>query len=194
MKSWLCASTLAACLTSAGAPTQAPAQGSAPARRVNELSLAGLGPGKDTLAAAERRYKPKYRLASVTNDSVKEWADTCRGRSLRLELDAKGFIRSVTISALARRDANCVEKRGDFLGQSSWATGRGLKLGEPRDRVIDYYGEPASGGPSVKGGRELELLSYAFDWAGSDVPQVLEVSCDRATGRVVEITLAYPSL
>ena len=194
MKSWLCASALAACVTFAGAPTRLAAQGSAPAGRVNELLLAGLRPGKDTLAAAERRYKPKYSLARLTNDNVREWVDACRGKSLRVELDAKGSIRSVTISALAPRDAKCVEKRGDFLSQSSWATGRGLRLGEPRDRVIDYYGEPNSSGPSVKGGRELELLSYTFDWAGPGVPQVLEVSCDRATGRVVEITLAYPSL
>jgi hypothetical protein len=37
-------------------------------------------------------------------------------------------------------------------------------------------------------------MFYAFDWAGSDVPQVMEVLCERATGRVVEITLAFPSL
>ncbi|HEV2101325.1 MAG TPA: hypothetical protein VGR58_00970 [Candidatus Acidoferrum sp.] len=39
---------------------------------------------------------------------------------------------------------------------------------------------------------------YAFDWAGADVPQVMEVLCTRETdgkpGRVVEITLAGPSL
>jgi hypothetical protein len=37
-------------------------------------------------------------------------------------------------------------------------------------------------------------MSYQFDWAGSDVPQVMEVLCARDTGRVVEITLAFPSL
>jgi hypothetical protein len=46
----------------------------------------------------------------------------------------------------------------------------------------------------VKGTRELELLYYAFDWAGSDVPQVMEISCERSTGKVLEITLAFPSL
>jgi hypothetical protein len=42
------------------------------------------------------------------------------------------------------------------------------------------------------------LLYYAFDWAGADVPQVMEVVCtleeDGKPGRVVEITLAAPSL
>jgi hypothetical protein len=51
-----------------------------------------------------------------------------------------------------------------------------------------------SPGPSVKGEHELELLYYAFDWAGSDVPQVMEILCARESGRVMEITLAYPSL
>jgi hypothetical protein len=37
-------------------------------------------------------------------------------------------------------------------------------------------------------------MFYMFDWAGSDVPQVMEVSCDKETGRVVEIMLAFPSL
>ena len=54
--------------------------------------------------------------------------------------------------------------------------------------------EPNSSGPSVKGNNELEFLYYPFDWAGSDVPQAMEIYCARDTGRVVEITLAYPSL
>lgn len=52
--------------------------------------------------------------------------------------------------------------------------------------------------PSTKNGQPLELLYYAFDWAGPDVPQVLEVVCtapkDGTPGRVVEITLAASSL
>jgi hypothetical protein len=41
-------------------------------------------------------------------------------------------------------------------------------------------------------------MYYAFDWAGPDVPQVMEVLCskekDGQSGRVLEITLAAPSL
>jgi len=41
-------------------------------------------------------------------------------------------------------------------------------------------------------------LYYAFDWAGPDVPQVMEVVCtapkEGITGLVVEITLAANSL
>jgi len=65
-------------------------------------------------------------------------------------------------------------------------------------RVTDIYGKPDSRSPSTRGGQQLELLYYAFDWAGPDVPQVMEVLCtpqkDGMPGRVVEITLAGPSL
>ena len=75
-----------------------------------------------------------------------------------------------------------------------WQTSRGLRLGDTKERVLELYGSPNSTSPSVRGQQELELLFYAFDWAGSNVPQVMEVTCDRASGRVIEITLAFPSL
>ncbi len=79
-----------------------------------------------------------------------------------------------------------------------WESGRGLAAGAKASRVAQIYGEPDSRSPSTKDGRKLELLYYAFDWAGADVPQVMEVLCtvedDGKPGRVVEITLAAPSL
>lgn len=196
MKYWLSTSALGACLIAATLPPNAQPQEPAALKRVNEVTLAGLRPGRETLAAAEKRYKAKYREAKLGREeaNVKEWWDACNGKALRLEVDAKGVIRSVTVTSLAMRVEECSEKAAQIAHHKFWFTGRGLKLGDPRDRVIDLYGEPSSSGPSVKGDRELELLSYAFDWAGSDVPQLLEVSCDRATGRVVEITLAFPNL
>ena len=65
-------------------------------------------------------------------------------------------------------------------------------------RVVALYGQPDSRSPSTKDGQPLELMYYAFDWAGPDVPQVMEVLCTKAAegkpGRVMEITLAAPSL
>jgi hypothetical protein len=82
----------------------------------------------------------------------------------------------------------------DFLDPKNWVTGVGLRIGDPQDRIIDFYGEPNSSGPAAKNGQELELMAYQFDWAGPDVPQAMEVLCARDTGRVVEITLAFASL
>ena len=77
---------------------------------------------------------------------------------------------------------------------TAWKTGRGLAIGDARERIFRIYGAPSSRSPSLRGNQELELFFYAFDWAGSEVPQVMEIYCDHSTGRVVEITLAFPSL
>ena len=60
------------------------------------------------------------------------------------------------------------------------------------------YGNPDSRGPSTRAGQPLDLLYYAFDWAGPDVPEVMQVVCTPEKvgqpGQVVEITLAACSL
>lgn len=79
-----------------------------------------------------------------------------------------------------------------------WRTGLELAVGDSCSRAQKLYGQPASRGPSMKDGRELELLLYQFDWAGPDVPQVMEVLCtpekEGKPGRVMEIMLARGSL
>jgi hypothetical protein len=162
--------------------------------RVSETLLAGLRPGRDTLAIAEKRFKTKNLSAQDPNSRSREWRDSCSGRMIRLELDAKSLIQSVTLTTLGLKEGKCTEKRADFLESNNWTTGQGLRLGNSQDRVIELYGEPNSSGPAEKNGQELALLYYQFDWAGSDVPQVMEVLCARDTGRVLEITLAFPSL
>ena len=155
--------------------------------------LAGLRPGRDSLVVAEKRFKTKT-AAEGGVPGIKEWRDQCSGRSIRLELDAKGLIQSVTITTLGTQEGKCSDRRPDFLDPKFWLTGLGLRMGDSQDRVGGLYGEPNSSGPASKNKQELELLYYQFDWAGSDVPQVMEVLCARDTGRVVEITLAFPSL
>jgi hypothetical protein len=198
MKFWLCASlALAAAASAAATATSArisplfAAQGSV--RHGNETMLAGLRPGRDTLAVAEKRYKGKS-ISEEPNSGLREWRDDCSGRSIRLELDAKSVIQSVTLTTLGTQEGKCSDKRPDFLDPRNWLTGLGLRMGDSQDRVVGLYGEPNSSGPASKNGQELELMYYQFDWAGSDVPQVMEVLCARDTGRVVEITLAFPSL
>jgi hypothetical protein len=192
MRSWryvsvtaLLALTAAVALARSQAPTVTPA-------RINELFLAGLRPGHDTLSDAKRRYGQKF--VADLSDGTKQWRDACTGHAIELELGVNEVIQSVTISAIASEAGECSGRHGDLLHEDQWQTGHGLRLGDSQDRVTQIYGDPGSSGPSVKGKHELELLYYAFDWAGSGVPQVMEVSCARDSGRVMEITLAYPSL
>jgi hypothetical protein len=162
--------------------------------RSNEVTLAGLRPGRDNLAAALKRYKPKYVTDAAGAPDKKQWRDTCTGRLLELGVDGRLDIQTITVSALVTQDGKCDDRRFDTLDEKSWTTGHGLRLSDPQNRVIELYGEAQSSGPSTKGGRDVEFLRYAFDWAGSDVPRAMEIDCDRDTGRVLEIVLAYSSL
>jgi hypothetical protein len=196
MKFWLCASlllTAASAAVAAGARISPAGAGQAAVRHTNEILLAGLRPGRDTFAVAEKRFKGKS-LSEEPNSSSREWRDDCSGRSIRLEVDAKSVIQSVTITTLGNQEGKCSDRRPDFLDPRNWLTGLGLRMGDSQDRVVGLYGEPNSSGPASKNRQELELMFYQFDWAGSDVPQVMEVLCARDTGRVVEITLSFPSL
>jgi hypothetical protein len=203
MKFWLCASLLVGAVSAAAA--SASAAGTAAARispagpgqiaahRGNETMLAGLRPGRDAFAVAEKRFKGKS-VSEEQNSTVRQWRDDCSGRAIRLEIDAKSVIQSVTLTTLGTQEGKCSDRRPDFLDPRYWLTGLGLRMGDSQDRVVGIYGEPNSSGPASKNGQELEMMYYQFDWAGSDVPQVMEVLCARESGRVVEITLAFPSL
>jgi hypothetical protein len=196
MKFWLCASLALAAAgagTTAGARIFPPGAEQVAARRGNETMLAGLRPGRDTLAIAEKRFKAKGFSADA-NSGFKELRDDCSGRSIRLEVDAKSVIQSITITTLGSQEGKCSDRRPDFLDPKNWLTGLGLRIGDSQDRVVGLYGEPNSSGPASKNGQELDQMNYQFGWAGPDVPQVMELLCARDTGRVVEITLAFPGL
>jgi len=195
MKFWLCASVALAAASAAaagGARISPPGAGQIALHHRNETLLAGLRPGRDTFAVAEKRFKGKS-VIEEPNSGSREWRDDCSGRSIRLEVDAKSVIQSVTITTLGSQEGKCSDRRPDFLDPRNWLTGLGLRIGDSQDRVTGLYGEPNSSGPASKNGQELDLMNYQFGWAGSDVPQAMEILCARDTGRVVEITLAFPS-
>ena len=163
---------------------------------VNELTLARLRPGVDTLTRAVRVFPAGSRTKAEGEGAVSmaAWDDSCGKRLVRLELGDKGMIQGVTVSDLGEERAGCRSAAVTWATPAKLETGRGLALGQNCKRAIAIYGEPDSRGPSTQSGRDLELLYYQFDWAGTRVPQVMEVTCERPGGRVVQITLAFPSL
>lgn len=194
MKLWPLVNTLALGMFALGLAAGAQNHGtSAP---TNELTLAGLRPGASTLADAEKRFGTKNRDTQAETDDIKQWGEACTGRGLRLEVDENGVIQIVTVSSLGPRAADCAQKEPSSgpLTIEKLKSGQGLALGQAKKRVIALYGEPDSVVPATFEGQEFEMLYYAFDWAGSNVPQVMEVTCERGTGRVRKITLAFPSL
>ncbi len=160
--------------------------------RANELTLAGIRPGRDKIGRVFAIYgKPKTGKKSETEFS---WKVHCQPESLFVTTDQSGVVQAIQVEL--RQDVlelDC-ERKPEIV----WRTGRKLENGDLASRVLRLYGKPDSRSPSTKGRQQLELLYYAFDWAGPDVPQVMAVLCtvekDGIPGRVVEITLAASSL
>lgn len=162
---------------------------SATGYRHNELTLAGLRPGASKLS-----MKRKFSGFGTphANATGYQWRNHCDGRILTVEMN-DGRVETVTVSTLGPVYGDCLHQ-DEGKQRASLKTGRGLGLGDSCRRVTELYGKPESRGPSVQGSRKLELLFYSFDWAGENVPQSMEVSCDDASRRVLEITLASSSL
>jgi len=162
--------------------------------RVNELTLASLRPGHDKVPAAAKEFRDLERDSAVTDAYV--WGDICMHRELRVEADASGVVKTVTVGSKYKPDimAKCAASVMEPKRLKLIASGHGLQLGDACGRIEEIYGKAESRSPSVKGSDKLELYLYTFDWAGPDVPQVMEVSCDAASQRVTEITLAASSL
>ena len=163
-------------------------------RRVNELTLASLRPGRDKVPAAAKEFRDLERDPAVTDAYV--WGDICMHRELRVEADASGVVKTVTVGSKYKPEimAKCAASVMEPKRLKLIASGHGLQLGDACGRIEEIYGKAESRSPSVKGSDKLELYLYTFDWAGPDVPQVMEVSCDAATQTVAEITLAAASL
>jgi hypothetical protein len=166
-------------------------------RKFNELTLAGLRPGRDNLARAIRAFgKPDTRSADRQSAG---WSfENADGAFyLNLDVDKADVVQFIRVSTNDGPSGENFPKHPG-LGNRSWASGRGLMAGATCTSAVQRYGEPDSRSPSTRGGQRLELLYYAFDWAGPDVPQVMEVLCTveepNKPARVVEITLAAPSL
>ena len=185
---------LACGLAAAQTPGAKAVSKKAAAHRTNELTLAGLRPGRDSKSRAILLYR-KPQAAKDAQDAQLSWAGGCNTQTLTMDVDDHDKIQVIRATA--------VENRGVLLDCKSvqpalWKTGHGLRVGDPSARVTELYGEPDSRSPSTRDGQPLELWYYAFDWAGADVPQVMEVLCtvekDGQPGHVVEITLAAPSL
>jgi hypothetical protein len=201
-------------ITAAQSSKPAPEKASVP-RRANELTLAGLRPGRDGVIKAKSKFGTKDM--STENESV-SW--TCAGWKVTLDLADQRVIRTVILqenpSYVEKSPKNKIselpipcylkisatglqlEQGKGFEVKNLWTTGKGLALGDSTARLLRIYGKPDSLSPSTRDGQPLELWYYAFDWAGPDVPQVMEVLCtkekDGKPGHVIEITLAAPSL
>jgi hypothetical protein len=177
--------------TSSALAQQKPTAKPAAAHSVNELTIAGMRPGRVTLKQATHQLRDASPLHLPEQPKQPVWEDSCGGVLLTIDLDERDVIQVIRLEQCHPDD--CVA-----LTMKPWKTGRGLQLRDDTNKLLALYGPPDSKSPSTRNDQPLELWYYAFDWAGPDVPQVMEVLCTREKegqpGRVVEITLAAPSL
>ena len=162
--------------------------------RVNELTLAGLRPGRDKIVEPQKSFR-ELTLDPDSKDAL-VWGDICTHRQMRIEVDADKKIQTITLSYGYKPEikAKCLPSVSSPEVLKLVQSGHGLNLGDACIRVSQIYGKAESRSPSVKGGEKLRLFYYSFDWAGTNVPQVMEVTCNPATNQVVEIMLAAASL
>jgi hypothetical protein len=127
--------------------------------RTNELTLAGIRPGRVTSLPAKVLYSsPKPERPE---DPPSFWHDACWPQVLTLESDSKGMIQRVRVSEERFLVAKCPPPP-----PTPWNTGLGLSVYDSADRVRTLYGEPISRRASTRDGQQIELLHYTFGWAG----------------------------
>jgi len=155
-----------------------------PAGNVNELTLAGLRPGYSTLHEAEHLYGAHWFHPSPQEKDLYLWNDPARRLLLSAEVDPHGVIRVVSVTRVQRSsDASTA------LPMRAEATGRGVRLGDTQQRLLQVYGKPFFEGPSSLDGQDVHLIVFNFSWAGADKPQILESSFD-ASGHLIKMTLS----
>ena len=132
-------------------------------RRVNELTLASLRPGRDKVPAAAKEFRDLERDPVVTDAYV--WGDICMHRELRVEADASGVVKTVTVGSKYKPEimAKCAASVLEPKRLKLIASSHGLQLGDACGRIEEIYGKAESRSPSVKGSDKLELYLYTFD-------------------------------
>jgi hypothetical protein len=185
---WLLVSVVAALAIHGGSLAGGP-------KRVNELTLAGLRPGGDTIAKAQRQYEQPLRREALGDPNLFPVDDDCNNRMLAVNEAASGTVDSIavgpTIGALV---IECRPEAYFPRAKDRWRTRYGWGVGSSCDSIEQMYGKAESRSSSVQGSDKLELHLYKFDWAGTDVPQVMEVSCDASSHTAAEFTLAAATL
>lgn len=192
MRFWASVSLGLLATSAIGVAARGPVQSKSYPRR-NETILARISPGRTSLARAQALWRNPTKNDEQNHSAI--W-QSCDGDELNVNFSDEGMIQSVWLNKMKAKPphacANAVAMTPKF------STGMGLRLGDAAARVLQLYGEPDSRSPSTKDRQRLELLYYAFDWAGPDVPQMMEVLCtvekDGKPGRVIEITLSASSL
>ncbi len=167
-----------------------------PPGNVNELTLAGIRPGRVRIAAEVRRFGTQWFHPSPDEPDIYIWQDLKNGLRLTLEVDDKGVVRAVTVlraDALPNDGLPPTLRRTNLprahLPLSIASTGRGMRLGDSPIRLLHIYGKPFFRGSAQLDRQQVEMIVFNFSWAGRQYPQILESSFD-SHHHLIKMTLS----
>lgn len=157
-----------------------------PPGNVNELTLAGLRPGRSTIAQAEALWGKGWQHPARDEDDIFIWCDARAGLQLHLEAAPGGLIHVVTVSRMP--PAPAPRSCSATLEVRKLRTGRGVHLGATPVQLLRVYGKPFFTGPSSWNGRDVRMIVFNFSWAGTGKPQILESTFWQ--GKLAKMTLS----
>ncbi len=120
----------------AAAQSSKPVTKKAVVHRANEFLLAGLRPGRDTLARATALYK-KADASSPAVDSQFSWTDKCRHERLTLDYDNEKKVQVIRVTWLPEFESTHCEASPAL---TSWKTGLGLRVHDSTGKLVQLYG------------------------------------------------------
>lgn len=166
-------------------------------KKVEEDTLAGLRPGKDSIQRAYQRFgKESIGESPLGGPGVVDVQDFCTHQELFLTLDSSGLIQEVAVGhELADTDADCTPHSYSREVRAKFGSGRGLLFRDRCERIQEIYGQPESKNSSANGNEQLESYVYRNDEAGKGVPLTLGVTCNVTENYVdgIKLTVSRPS-
>ena len=143
MRSWAkdSAAVLGICVLAiaGGAWAQKTAAKKAAAHRANELTLARLQPGKDSLARAAEVNR-KFGTGKELQGEQTGWFDLCRDLSLTIDSNKEAEIQVIRLAEWSGSTADSTN-----LLPGPWQTGLGLRVGDSAAKVAELYGNRIRG-------------------------------------------------
>jgi hypothetical protein len=163
-------------------------------RLTNELEIAGLRPGQDTMRKAYHRFGKNLVTNELSQSGSVVWLDVCNHQMLTVSFDTNDIILGVRIQhtpGVTMADCD-VRSYSRNVRSRMGGTGHGLLFGDRCDRVQQLYGSPHSDDHSASGTQESNSFVYHFDRGSKGSQLTLEITCDPASKTVKTIELTAP--
>jgi hypothetical protein len=155
---------------------------------VNEIRLGGLQPGRDTLQSFKRKVKREE--PAFDGSTEHSYYEICNYQTIDVYPDSTGRLTRISVTQVTERIiADCTDKSYSRQARRWLGSGHDLLLGDTCQQAIEIYGKPASETSGAESNSVIKSMTYDFGWAGSKVPQAMQVECSIPENKVIKMTL-----